>query len=821
MADRTPNQTDPLSASELRVVVDPGAYAFETTAEVEPLAEAIGQERALDALRFGVGIRREGYNLFVLGPPGTGRHETVMQTLQRAVAPRPAPSDWCYVNNFKEPHKPRAIRLPKGLGVTFRDDMKGLVEELRAAIPAALQSEDYQTRKRALAEELNERRAAAFERHAEHAKEKGFDLLQTPTGMVLVPVRDGEVIDKEDFLKLPEEEQARIKEDIEQLQEELRTTIREIPQLERELRVRERELEHEVISFAVDHLMQELRQRYGEHAPVREYLDEVQADLIEHADDFRPPEGLAGAGPFGFMLTQQQPDEHSLVRYSVNLVIDHSDSECAPVVYEDRPSVHRLTGRCEHLPQLGALVTNFTLIKPGALHRATGGFLVLDALKVLLQPLAWQNLKRSLQSKEIQIESLAEQLSLVSTVSLEPEPIPLDVKVVLIGERSLYYVLAEIDPEFSELVKVVVDFDDRTDRTPESTGHFARLVSTLVQQESLRHLDAPAVARTVEHMSRLAGDAEKLSTATGRLFDLLREADYWAEESGRDVVSAEDVSRAVDGQVQRADRVRDRVQEAIGRGTLLIDVEGRQVGQVNALSVISMGGFTFGMPNRVTSRARMGKSELVDVEREVELGGPTHSKGVLILSGFVRGRYMSDRPLSLSASLVFEQSYSRVEGDSASLAELCALLSAVADIAIEQRFAVTGSVNQHGRVQAIGGVNEKIEGFFDTCRKRGLAGDQAVLIPASNVKHLMLRQDVVEAVEGGTFGVYPVETVDQALELLTGVNAGERGADGQYPEGTFNHRVEHRLREFSEQAREFAGGRAQDSRTRGPEENGS
>jgi len=488
----------------------------------------------------------------------------------------------------------------------------------------------------------------------------------------------------------------------------------------------------------------------------------------------------------------------------VNVLVDHSESKGAPVVYEDHPTYNNLIGRIEHIAHMGALVTDFNLIKPGALHRANGGYLILDARQLLLQPYAWDGLKRALRSREVRIESLSQVLSLVSTVSLEPEPIPLDVKVVLIGERLLYYLLYQLDPDFGELFKVEADFNEEIPRTPENNLLYARLIGTIARKEGLRPFDRGAVARVIEHSARMADDAEKLSIHLLSTADLLREADYWAGVAGNGVVTADDVQRAIDAQIHRADRLRELVQEEIKRGTILIDTTGERVGQVNGLSVIQLGNFAFGRPNRITARVRLGKGEVVDIEREVELGGPIHSKGVLILSGFLGARYAAERPLSLSASLVFEQSYSGVEGDSASLAELCALLSSLAEVPIRQSLAVTGSVNQHGEVQAIGGVNEKIEGFFDVCKTRGLTGEQGVIIPATNVQHLMLRQDVIEAVKAGQFHIYPVQTVDQGIELLTGIPAGERDEEGNFPEGSINQLVEARLIELAEKQRAFA-----------------
>ncbi|HEY64489.1 MAG TPA: AAA family ATPase [Caldilineae bacterium] len=794
----------PLAPEELYRRCDPAQFPFETTDELEELQEIIGQPRAVEAVRFGIGIEREGYNIFALGPTGTGKHTLVRKFLEQKAATEPVPPDWCYVNNFERPHQPRALRLPPGTGVALQKDMSRLVEDIRTALSSAFESDEYRTRRQVIEEEFRERQEKAFNELRERAQERGLALLRTPVGLVFAPLRDGEVMAPEEFQKLPEEERKRIEAEVEVMQEELQKIVHEMPRWEREMREKIRELDREVTNFAVGHLIEELRKKYEALPEVVEYLNAVQQDVIENVREFLRPQ-------------EQQPPSSSppphplagppsLRRYQVNVLVDNSQAKGAPVIYEDNPTYQNLIGRVEHVAQMGALVTDFTLIKPGALHRANGGYLILDARKVLLQPYAWEGLKRALQARQIRIESLGEMLSLVSTVSLEPEPIPLDVKVALVGDRLLYYLLSALDPDFSELFKVAADFDDEIDRNDENQMLYARLIATLARKEGLRPFHRTAVARVIEHSSRLAGDAEKLSTRMQVICDLLREADYWAGQAGNGVVTAQDVQRAIDAQIYRVDRLRERLQEEILRGTILIDTEGERIGQVNGLSVIELGNFAFGRPSRITARVRLGKGEVIDIEREVELGGPIHSKGVLILSSFLASRYSAERPLSLSASLVFEQSYSGVEGDSASSAELYALLSAIAQVPIKQSLAVTGSVNQHGEIQAIGGVNEKIEGFFDVCKARGLTGEQGVLIPAANVKHLMLRPDVVEAVAAGQFHIYPIETVDQGIEILTGIPAGERDESGNYPEGTINYLVEKRLAEMTEKQLAFSKG---------------
>jgi lon-related putative ATP-dependent protease len=810
----------PLEATALYQRCDPMQFTFETTADLEDLTEVIGQRRAVEAVRFGIGIRRDGFNLFALGPEETGKYGVVRHHLERQAATQPPPSDWCYVNNFVESHKPYALRLPPGGGPALRRDMERLIEELRTAIPETFESENYRARRQEIEEEFRERQEKAFAEIQRQAQERGLALMRTPMGLAFAPMRGGQVISPEDFQKLPPEEQERAQANVAMLQEELQKSLVQMPQWERERRAKVKELDQETGIYAVGHLIDELRRKYHDLSEVIEYLTRVQQDVIENLDEFRgvtaaPPAPPAEGGP-PRVLSPTGPSFFR--RYQVNVMVDHGNTTGAPVIYEDHPTVQNLMGRIEHMAQMGALVTDFNLIKAGALHRANGGYLILEARKVLLQPFAWEELKRALSSQEIHIEALGQMLSLVSTVSLEPEPIPLDVKVVLLGERLLYYALSQVDPDFGELFKVAADFEDQMDRSSENHLLYARMIATTVRQEGLRPFDRQAMARVIEQSARLAGDAERLSTHVRSITDLLREADYWAGEAQHRVVNATDVQRAIDAQIYRSDRLREHIQEEIQRGTILIDTQGAKVGQVNGLSVIALGQFAFGRPSRITARVRLGRGEVVDIEREVALGGPIHSKGVLILSAYLGARYAMDRPLSLSASLVFEQSYSGVEGDSASSAELYALLSALAELPIKQGLAVTGSVNQYGQVQAIGGVNEKIEGFFDICRAQGLTGDQGVLIPASNVKHLMLRHDIVAAVAGGQFHVYAVETIDQGIELLTGVPAGERDDRGEFPADSVNQRVDARLRTLSEKRLAFGvpeRGSMGDERTRG------
>lgn len=781
----------PLSPQQLYQACDPEQFGFLTTADLEDLTEIVGQARAMDAVRFGAAIRHRGYNLFVLGPSGIGKRSMVRQFLESKAGEEHEPADWCYLNNFTELHKPRALRLPSGRGAELRQHMEQLVDYLRTAIPALFESDEYRTKASAIHEEFGKRQEQVFKELTEDAEKQEIVLLRTPDGFAFAPTRNREVIPPEEYEKLPEQERNRIEAAIAEFQGRLEKILGHVPQWQKERSERIKQLNRETMLATVEHMLNELRATYADLPDVLEYFDAAQKDMVENGDDFRKQkESISLSG----MTIVSQETFH---RYQVNVLVSNGRKSGAPIVSEDNPTYSNLVGRVEHVAQLGALVTDFTLIKSGALHRANGGYLLLDVHKVLMQPYAWEGLKRALHSREIFIESLGQMYSLVSTVSLEPEPIPLDTKVILFGDRLLYYLLQEYDPEFGELFKVAADFEERIERNAESQLLYARLVATLTRKEALLPFDRGAVARVIEHGARLAGDTERLSTHMRSVVDLLREADYWAREAGRDVAGAADIQRAIDTQIRRQDRLRGRLYEEILRNTLMISTQGAVTGQVNGLSVIDLGNFAFAQPTRITATTRLGEGELVNIEREVKLSGAIHSKGVLILSAFLAARYARNQPLALSASLVFEQSYGLVEGDSASMAELCALLSNLANLPVKQSLAITGSVNQLGQAQAIGAVNEKIEGFFDICAARGLSGEQGVLIPAANVKHLMLRRDVVAAAEAGKFRIYAVEDVDQAIAILTGLPAGVADASGVYPEGSVNRAVAERLAELN------------------------
>ena len=694
----------PLTVTQVLRRCDPAELGFETTADAEPLVGIFGQSRALQALEFGSRMNSDGFNVYVLGMPGSQRHSVVSHFLEEESRDKPQPIDWCYVNNFADPQKPMGVALPPGRGKGLKQHMNQLVEDLQASVPAAFESENYRNRLAEIEEEFNEQNTRAQEEVQAEAEKEGLGLMPTPHGFAIAPVRDGRPLDEEEFRKLPEKERKKTQQAIEKLSEKLAGYFEGLPGLHKERRRRVKELEKNITMFAVGSLIEDLRERYQDCEGVVEYLNAVQQNVIDNAQDF----GVGEQQPEIVIPGITRPErKQSFGRYEVNVMVDNEATEGAPVVYESSPNYQNLVGRVEHGSQFGTLVTDFTMIRPGALHKANGGYLILDVEKVLVQPYAWEGLKRAIQDRAISIESVGQMLSLVSTQGVEPDAMPLSVKVVLIGDRRLYYLLCQLDPDFPQFFKVAADFEDRIPRSAENVTLYGRMLSAIVAEKSLRPFGADGVARVIDESSRWVGDSEKLSARMRTITDLMSEANYCADQRGADRVDAVDVEKAIEQRTFRQDRIRSDLQEAVQRNTVHVSTEGTAVAQVNGLSVLQMGDFMFGQPSRITATARLGSGKVVDIEREVELGGAIHSKGVLILSSYLGARYTTDMPLSLSASLVFEQSYGGVDGDSASIAELVALLSAIADVPIRQSLAVTGSVDQKGIVQAIGGANRR------------------------------------------------------------------------------------------------------------------
>jgi len=769
---------------------------FSSTIEVEPLVGTVGQPRALDALDYGLAVTTRGFNLFVSGAGGSGRLTTVLDTLSGLAPGKPTPADWVYVYDFANADRPNAIGLQAGRGTEFASAMDEFVRAARREIPRAFESEEYERRQREIAAETAAERQRAEDELTTFAAARLIALRSTPLGVVSVPLVDGKPITREQFEELPDEQREAIAKASSEVEERAAGFMRHVRHLEQEASRRQHELEHEVALFATDPLFHELAEGFRDVPEVLGYLEDVKADLLSNLGDFREAE--ESESPLGIVMRPKD-----FARYQVNVVVANDGVDGAPVVVERNPSYYNLLGRIEYRATFGAMTTDFREIKAGALHRANGGFLVLDILDVLRHPFAWEALKRSLRSGEVRIESLGEEFSSVPLASLRPEPIPLDVKVVLLGSPFAYLVLYQLDEDFRELFKVKADFAPELDWTAEHNRNYAAFVSRCVRENGLRHFDRDAVSRVIEHGARLRESQRKLSARLLEISEVVSEASFWAEREGHEIVRAADVDLAIRKREYRSNLIEERVRELVENRTIVIASDGEKVGQVNGLAIVDLGDHTFGRPTRVSARVSLGRGGVASIEREIELSGPIHSKGFMILSGYLAALYAQEWPLVLSASLTFEQSYDEVEGDSASSTELYALLSALSDVPLAQGIAITGSVDQHGNVQAVGGVTRKIEGFYALCKTRGLTGSQGVMVPAANVQNLMLDDEVVEAARDGRFHVWGVRTIDEGIEILTGRRAGRRRRDGSFPPDSVHGLVQARLREYAEKLHSF------------------
>jgi lon-related putative ATP-dependent protease len=788
-----------LAVEKLRMKCDPNFIRCETTKELVPLEEIIGQERAARALKFGLGIKERGFNIYAAGFPGTGRTTAVRNFLEEVARTQPAPPDWCYVYNFSNEYTPKALRLPSGKGKDFQKDMKSFIDEARRAIPKAFESEDYAAKREATIRSLEAQSKALIDDLNRKAQKEGFIIQSTRIGLILVPTINGKPVGEREFAALPQKVKDEIEKNRERLGSELRSAMRQFADMDRKVHDEIEKVNRNVALYAVDNLVADLAEKYRELPDVVNYLKDVQTDILDNVSQFMKETETQPQAPFPLPFMKESPFR----KYEVNVVVDNSDVKGAPVITESNPTYQNLFGRIESEAQFGALVTDFTMIRRGSLHRANGGYLVLPVEGLLINPFSYDSLKRALRNGHIVIEEAQERIGFISTRSLKPVPIPLDVKVILIGDPILYQRLYTLDKEFSELFKVKADFDTTMERTDENMQQYAAFVCTLCQKEKLKHLDGSGLAKLIEHSSRLAEDQTKLSTQFAEVADIVREANFYATQENSEAVTGNHVKKAIEEKIYRSKLIQEKIQDMIKREILLIDTKATATGQVNGLSVVGMGDFAFGIPSRVTVSVGLGREGVVDIEREAQMGGPIHTKGVLILSGYLNEKYAQDKPLSLSARLVFEQNYQGVEGDSASSTELYALLSALSGLPIKQYIAVTGSVNQKGEVQAIGGVNEKIEGFFEVCKAKGLTDQQGVMIPESNVQNLMLKEEILDAVEEGKFHIYAVGTIDQGIEILTGVKAGARQKDGTFEKETVNERVDKRLRDMAQKLREF------------------
>ena len=792
-----------LTSNQLYRKCDTSKFDFNTTADLEERLSALGQDRAISAVELGIHIKSRGYNLFCLGPEGTGKMSLVKRILEKEAKNRKTPDDWAYVYNFEEPYKPKAISFPAGVACGFAKDVDELIEKFATTLPSLIESDEYKAALGIIRQKYKSKKEEYINILQKKAKGKNVTILHMQMGLVVAPMKDGEVLGPDAFDELPDDEKKVILNDLNAMQEEIENATQDLPHWEEKQKKEIDILREKFVKMAVKEPIDSLREKYRKLPQATRFLKSINNYILDNIDEFLPddkekPTVTSGGeeDPLQVLLSKmKQPEDDKFDKFKVNVIVKNTPESGAPIITLDHPTQGNLVGKVERIQQYGALLTDFTLIKAGALHLANGGFILLDARKVLEQPFAWDSLKRAIASRRIKIEAPSEETSF-TTISLDPEPIPLDVKVVLTGDFEIYDLLCERDPDFRDFFKIAADFGVIMDRTEENEIEYAKLIGSLSNKKGLRSLNKQAVARVIEYASRLADDAGKLTAHISSIGDLLREADYWARKSNSKQIGKNHIEQAIEAQIYRFDRVKKAMLEEIDKGTILMDVKNERVGQINGLVVYDFSSYSFGKPARITTQVRMGKGDFVDIEREIALSGPIHTKGVLILKSLISNRFAKHSPLSLSASIVFEQSYGGVDGDSASSTEYYCLISAITGVPIKQSFAVTGSINQFGEIQPIGGVNEKIEGFFDVCAHGGLTGKQGVIIPRTNIDNLMLRSDIVQAVEEGKFFVYAIDTVDDGIELLTGKKAGTPNAKGEYPKGSVNRLVQESLHNF-------------------------
>lgn len=788
-----------LRTENLRWTCDPKIIAAKSSEELKPLDVMVGQPRASQAMLFGFNMKEPGFNIFATGPPGTGKTTTTTDFLEDLARKLPTPSDWCYIHNFTDDYQPITLRCPAGIGKQLRQDMREFVQAARIAIPQLFEGEDYTKKRDEIFRKTNQKRQGAINRMGKVAEEEGFTMQLTALGISLVPVIKGRPLTNDDFLSLPKDTQEKLAQKRENLKEKLTPFLRELREAESKARDEIAEFDREVALYAIDHLMSNLLEKYKAHEEITNFLKEIQSHIVEDLDRFR----RAGNDKKESSPEAILADEMAFRVYDVNVIVDNSGIQGAPIIIEQNPTYDNLLGRVEKESQLGTLSTDFTLIRGGSLHRANGGFLIMRAEQLLRDLIVYDALKRALKAQEIQIEDLPQRTGYASVRTLAPKPIPLDVKVVLIGDSNMYQTLFAYDPEFRELFRIKADFDSTMVKTDDNLRNYAGFFTTLAVNENLKHLDASAIARLLEHSCRLAENQDKLSTQFGLVADVVREAYFYSLQDNSRYITSEHVEKAIEAKIYRSNLIQEKLREYIERGVIFISTDGAVVGQINGLSVLSVGDFSFGAPSRITVAVGLGKEGLIDVQREVKMSGPIHGKGVMIIAGYLASKFARDKPLTLSARIVFEQNYEGVEGDSASSTELYALFSALSGLPIKQNFAVTGSVNQRGDVQPIGGVNEKIEGYFEVCKVRGLNGQHGVLIPQTNVRDLMLKREVIEAVKAGKFHVYPVKTIEEGIEILTGVPAGKQLPDNSFEKDSVYDLVDKRLRDMAETIKRF------------------
>lgn len=783
-----------LPPGKLKRTVDYTKFEFETTEQVPELTSIVGQERGRAVMKFGLNVNKVGYNIYVAGIAGTGK-TTFTNSIIKEFANREAELyDWCYVYNFEDGQKPKTLQLPVGMGKRLKEDMENLIENLKTDIPRAFNEENYHKEKNAIIRNFQGKSNEVFEKINRIAKESGFLIRQSGSGIITIPVINGTPITEEQYRVLSEQQVKEIEERSQALQEKIIDYTKEIREIEKETKEILEQLDQKVALTAAGYHFDELKKTYESCQDVLDYLEAVKADILENIDDFLIDEEDDG-NPFQDIFARRRTED-PYMKYKVNLFVDNSETKGAPVITADNPTYYNLIGKVEYENRMGVMITNFTKIKPGFLHYANGGYIIIQAKDILTKSYAWEGLKRALLNHKLQIENIGEHAGLVTTTSLNPDPIPLDVKVVLIGNLEIYQLLYYYDEDFRKLFKIKADFDVEMDYNLENMTRLASFIHTHCNEHNLLHFDRKAVAKIVEYSTRLAGHQDKLSTRFNQLVEIIYEADTWAKMNNADIVTDEHVEKAIKEREYRNNLYEEKIQESIDEGTILIDTEGKEVGQVNGLAVYNLGQYSFGKPVRITATTFVGRNGIINIERESNMSGKIHNKGVFILGGYLGQKFAQEHPLALTAHIAFEQSYGGVDGDSASSTELYALLSSLAEVPIDQGIAVTGSINQKGEIQPIGGVNEKIEGFYEVCKNKGLTGEQGVIIPHQNVKNLMLKDEVVKAVEEGKFHIYAIQSVEEGIEILTGMPAGKQDEYGEYEENTVFRKVADKLKRF-------------------------
>lgn len=804
-ADKRELEQRQVPVDSLTAVFGCDALNFKDTSELAPLQEGIvGQERAVQAMDFGLRIKHFGYNLYLSGSTGTGKTSYAVSKVREIAKDDPTPGDICYVYNFEQPDFPHVLEFNAGEAAVFKKEMEELIQELKTEIRKSFESDDYEDRHTQIRRKWETQINNLWYGMENAAMKQGFSVQKSSTGIFTVPLdEEGKPIPREDFLKLPEPKQSQINLIAQDVQGEVNDALRKIKVMEKDMRQELDNVERETGLYAAGYLVNQMKEEYKEYPKVADYLDDVLEDIINNLTDFLMDGEEDVAQQMQMLQMPKQDPSQKPDKYKVNVFVDNGKTEGAPVIVEDNPTYYNLLGRVDYKSSLGVMVTDFNMIKAGAIHLANGGYLIIQAIDLFSNAVIWPAFKRALKTGLARIENLGEHVSMVSVVTLKPEPIDINVKVVLIGNPRLFHQLYSLDEDFKKLFKVKVDFDQEMPREEKQLNDYTSFVCSFCNETGNRHLDCEAVALLLEYGSRMVSHQNKLTTRFNEVINIIVEGNYWAAQNNHLVITEGDIHKALEEKVYRSNLIEEKIQESIKEDSIVLDLEGFAVGQANGLAVLQVGDYAFGKPSRITARTSMGQKGILNIEREIKISGPSHSKGILVLSGYLSGKFARKKPLSLNASITFEQLYDGVDGDSASSAELYALLSDLSGVPLNQGIAITGSVNQYGEIQPIGGVNQKIEGFYHACKNRGLTGSQGVMIPKRNVKNLVLKREVIKAVEEGKFQIWAVETVDEGIEVLSGVAAGKQSPEGSYPEGTINSMVDLRLKEMAEDIRKF------------------